>query len=134
MTQYYDAIFESILNAIWSYLWSHLDNCMWCCVWSCWQCCFWFCFQYHDWYYFQWWKGSVTMGSMDSMELINPKNCLLKSIDFQQSVKRDFQCFHFISKNKNFGTLQLETPIELMLCGLYFLLCCVWSCISVISV
>ena len=133
VTQYYEAIFELISNAIWSHLWSHLDNCVWYCVWSCWQYCFWFCFQYHDWCCFQWWKSSVSMGSRDLIEPTNLKNWVLKSINFHKSVKRDFQYFHVISKTKSFGTLQLETPKELMLCGLYFLLCCVWSCISVIS-
>ena len=125
VTQYYEAIFELISNAIWSHLWSHLDNCVWCCVWSCWQCCFWFCFQYHDLCCFQCWKGSVSMGSRDLIEPINLKNWLLKSIDFQESVKRDFQYFHVISKIKNFGTLLLVTPKVLMLCGPFFLLCCV---------
>ena len=133
VTQFCEAIFELTLNAISSHLWLHVANCVLCCVWSCWQCCFWFCFQYHDLCCFQCWKGSVSMGSRDLIEPINLKNWLLKSVDIQESVKRDFQYFHVISKAKNFGTLQLETLKVLMLCGLYFLLCCVWSCISMIS-
>ena len=102
---------------------AHARECIY--PWSCLQCCFWFCFQCHDWYGFQCWKGSVSMGSMDSMEPINTKNLVLGSIDFQKSVKRDFQYFHVISKIKNFGTLLLATPKVLMLCGPFFLLCCV---------
>ena len=40
------------------------------------------------------------MGSRDLIEPINLKNWVLKSIDFQESVKRDFQYFHVISKTK----------------------------------
>ena len=64
------------------------------------------------------------MGFRDLIEPINLKNWLLKSVDIQESVKRDFQYFHVISKTNNFGTLQLETlSVNAVWALLSFVLC-----------